>query len=221
MARSAKKTKAIDLTRKRKGETWLEWQTRLAELTRAANDSEDPAPPPEILQHGTYQAEIVQYDNGSLCRVLRNIATSPITAMYQRGGLTDERYRAATQIAMVAEYLESSVGVRGQMIDARVDNARGNADVLLEKLSWVRMQSTYSEWRNRLPMPKRAVLDMVTVQRPLTGTARAYNWTWARARNELLDALDRWNDIMDTKADRIDEQAVARIHYRLGGGVVI
>lgn len=147
-----------------------------------------------------------------------NRRQSPITRMYEAGAINDEQLRAAEEIATVAEMIERTVSVRGASLEARVDNAGAGRDVLIESLARVRLEVAYSSWRDRLPTPKRMVLDMVITNRPLVATARVYGVPWRKARAALIHALDRWTDIKEHVWNRIDEEDVRSIYARIGCG---
>ena len=90
--------------------------------------------------------------------------------------------------------------------------------MLTERLSHVRLEMTYNRWRDRLPMPRRMVIDMVISDRDLVGTARVHNIPWRQARCRLIAALDLWLELRDAVWREIDGDDTARAYRRLGEG---
>lgn len=142
---------------------------------------------------------------------------SGIDRMAESGQISDEQHAAAMDICYVAERIERAVSVRSGNIEARVDNQGADRDELIEKLGTIRLEMTYSAWRDRLPMPRRMVIDMVTNTQSLVNTARSYGVPWRKARGRLIDALDRWIDIREKIWATIDEDDVIRVHRKIGG----
>lgn len=142
---------------------------------------------------------------------------SGIDRMHETGQISNEQHGAAMDICYIAESIERAVSVRSGNIEARVDCQSGNTSLLIESLGRVRLEMTYSRWRDRLPMPRRMVIDMVTNTQSLVNTARSYGVPWRKARGRLIDALDRWIDIREMIWNTIDEQDVASVHFKLGG----
>lgn len=142
---------------------------------------------------------------------------SGIDRMHESGQISNEQHSAAMDICFVAESIERAVSVRSGNIEARVDCQGGDRDQLIESLGRIRLEMTYSNWRDRLPMPRRMVIDMVTNTQSLVNTARSYGVPWRKARGRLIDALDRWLDIREMIWNTIDEQDVAAVHFKLGG----
>ena len=150
-----------------------------------------------------------------------NSRQSPIDRMYESGQITIEQQNAATEISIVAEAIERDVNVRGASLEARVDNSGAGRDVLVETLGRVRLELTYSYWRQHLPMPRRMILDMVLTNRPLVATARAYGVPWRKARKWLIAALDRWIDFKERIWTRVDVEEVERAYRMLGAGILL
>lgn len=142
---------------------------------------------------------------------------SGIDRMAEIGQISTEQHAAAMDICFVAERIESAVSVRSGNIEARVDCQGAGRDQLIESLGIIRLEMVYSAWRDRLPMPKRMVIDMVTNTQSLVRTARSYGVPWRRARKQLIDALDRWINIREMIWNTIDENDVRPIHFKLGG----
>lgn len=172
-----------------------------------------------LFDHGHKQGTPETYAQMDL--IPTNRRQSPIDRMYESGQITIEQQNAANEIASVAEAIESSVGVRGASLEARVDNSGAGRDALVEHFSRVRMEIAYTAWRDRLPMPRRMYLDMVLTNRSLVATARVYGVAWRPARKRLIEALDRWSDIKEATFRNVDQEDVERVYAKLGGGILI
>lgn len=146
---------------------------------------------------------------------------NPVARMFEDGQLTEEQFDAANQIAAVVEAIERSVSVRGASLEARVDCSGAARDLLIESLALIRLDVIYSAWRNRLPTPKRLVIDMLTANRSLVATARVHRVNWRKARKWMLSALDRWIEIREQHWHAIGEDDVQAIYAKLGCGVLM
>jgi len=127
------------------------------------------------------------------------------------------QYQAAQEIAQVAEAIERAVSIRCASIEARVDNSGSGRDFIRERLHIVRMEQAYTRWRMMLPMPKRLVIDMVLTERALVATARVHGVPWRKARNYLIDALDRWEEVKGHVWRCVDTDDVLRVEQRIEG----
>ena len=145
----------------------------------------------------------------------------PIRRMHEGGGINDDQLLAAEEICSIAEMIESAVSVRGASFEARVDQSGSGSAALVEHFTRVRLEIIYSQWRLRLPTPKRLVLDMVLTNQPLTATARSYGTPWRAARMKLIDALDRWCNIKDHVWRSVEAQDIEAQYARLGGGMLV
>lgn len=174
--------------------------------------------PPEAERHGDYVEVTVVAEDRSSATVKRNRMTNPMLTLYENGVITEEQFDASVEIARVAEEITRPIGMRSASLEARVDNSGSAKNLLIENLSRVQLEATYSRWRDRLPMPRRMVIDMIVEQRPLAATARIYRIGYRKARKHLINALDRWIDIRAKVFEIIDEKDVAAAQYRAGGG---
>lgn len=206
---------------KRRGETDLDWKTRVALLDQAESGRGASPLTPEAEQHGSFESVFMPAANGQQAKVRRRKSTSGLYRMWEKGSITAEQLDASTDIALVAERIERAVSIRCASLEARVDNSGSARDILAERLNHVRAEATYTRWRNRLPTPKRMILDMVLTDRDLFITARVYSMGWPKARRLLIRALDNWIDIKAKVWKDIDERDVTPIHLKLGGGYLI
>lgn len=183
--------------------------------------ADDAILPPEALAHGEYaEVTIVEAERSSQATVLRAKDRSPLLDLRNRGFLTEEQYAAACEIAGVVERMEATVGIHSASLEARVDNSGAARDMLIETLSQVRREVAYTIWRGWLPYPKRMVIDMVVLQRPIKATARRYKMGLPKAKIRLSDALNNWEVAKDRVRKMLDEQDVLAAHQRAGGGIL-
>lgn len=203
---------------KRRGETDLEFRARLAQAMREGKRFGDIITP-ETARQGDYGETFVTHvESNTKAQTMRNRRYSALELMHEKGTITPEQFGTYQQICEVAEKIARGAGVKTGSLVARVDNSGGNRDLLLERLAWVRLEATYTTWRNRLPMPRAMVLEMITLDRDLKATARVYNKPWPKARAMMLRSLDLWNEIHEAMHRQIDEQDVERIYRGLGEG---
>jgi hypothetical protein len=177
-------------------------------------------PTPEAERQGDFVEVTVIADDQSSATVKRNRRHDPIMSLYERGAITEEQHDAAVEIARIAEEITRPVGLRCASLEARVDNSGSARNLLIENLSRVQLEATYNRWRDRLPMPRRMVIDMVVDHRPIDATARIYNIGFRKARARLIHSLDRWIDIRSKMRELIDAQDVEAAQLRVGGGSV-
>ena len=200
------------------GETYREWQDRqtTAELIRRRPG--EPLIAPETAAHGDYADALVTHiETNTRAQTKRNRQQSALATMHERGAISPAQYEAARQIARIAESIERAVSMRGARLEPRVDFGGSGRDMLVERLSQVRLEMTYARWRERLPMPRRMVIDMVIGDRDLVATARVHNVPWREARRRLIAGLDMWLELRDQVWREIDADDTARAQRRLDG----
>ena len=171
--------------------------------------------PPEAERHGDYHEVTVVAEDRSQATVKRNRKISGMVRLYENGRITPEQFLATVQITRTMELFGRDVSVRASSVQARVDNSSNRDNDLYEDIRRVRDEVTYRKWHHRLPMPKRMVIDMIVVDRPLAATARIYRLSWARARLALTDALDLWNQLRDDADKLIDEDDLKSLRYKI------
>jgi len=203
------------------GETHREWQDRLdaAELVRRRPG--EPLLPREAQAQGDYADCLVTHvETGTRAQTKRSRQQSALALMHDRGAISTAQFEAAGQIARIAESIERAVSLRGSRLEPRVDCGGSGRDMLTERLAQVRLEMTYNRWRDRLPMPRRMVIDMVIGDRDLVGTARAHHVPWREARRRLLGALELWLELRDAVWREIDGDDARRAYLRLGEGTL-
>lgn len=202
--------------RKRRDETEWQFRSRLARLRQEARDRAEPIVPIEAESHGEYVSEDVMHvETGTRAPTKRRKSISSLVRMHQTGKLDNAQFEAAMRIARIAERIEGQVGVRCASLEGRVDCSSGNRDVLLERLGQVRDEIAYTRWRRQLPLPRRMILDMILVDRPLATTARIHGKRWERARETFIRALDLFTELRSRVSKDVDERDLFAAHARL------
>lgn len=208
-----------DLRSKRRFETHFEHQNRLAEMTDFEREYGEPIVPAEWQQHGDFDDTFITHvETNTMAKTKRRRSANGLARLHENGHIDADQLAAAVEIAEVAEMIQRMVSVRGASLEARVDNSGSAKPMLEEYLARIRAERTYALWRQRLPRPKRMILDMLLVDRDLFATARVYRMGWPRARRLLIDALDRWNNLRDKIGDEIGEREAEAAYARLGEG---
>jgi len=207
--------------RKQPSETDLQWRLRIQQLDTDLRDKCGPLVTREAERHAKYSDEFVLHiETLTLARTKRNVTITPIMDLYNRGTIDKDQFSAAVEIQMAAEVVQAAVSLRGASLEARVDNSGSARDALVEHIAGVRVARTYTLWRQRLPVPKRLVLDMLLEPGSLASKARKHHVSWPSARNTLVRALDRWNELREKVGREVDERDIEAIHLRIGEGVL-
>jgi hypothetical protein len=221
MARTARTRKTLSQpTRGRLGhETHLQWTERLALADTIRRRPGEPLLTPETEAQASYvDALVTHVETNTRAQTKRNSQQSALAQMHERSAITAAQYEAALQIARIAERISLAGSLRGSRLEPRVDCASSGRDFLAERLNQVRLEMTYTTWRDRLPMPRRMVIDMVVSDRELVATARVHNVPWRQARTRLIGALDLWLELRERIWRDVDAQDAERAYRRLGEG---
>lgn len=213
MARGRNK---VDPYAKKASETDLQWRSRIARLKQMDEAEKETLVSPETQRHGDYYKTFVMHvETGTYASTERNRQVSSLAVMRDKGRISDQQFDAAQRIAGVAEAIERNASVRCASLEARVDCSGSSRNPLIETLHQVRMERAYTAWRERLPYPKRMIIDMVICDRSLKATARKYGVGWPRAFRLLGNALDEWPAIWDFASRVIDQDDVDAAHRRV------
>ena len=216
---TARKGSAQEPLGKLPGETHREWQDRRDNGDLVRRYPGEPLIPAETEAQGDYgDAVVMHVETGTRAQTRRNRQQSALALMHERGAISPGQFEAVGQIARIAESIARAVSLRGSRMEPRVDFGGSGRDMLTERLAQVRLEMTYNRWRERLPMPRRMVIDMVIADRDLVGTARAHNVPWREARRRLIAALELWLELRDAVWREIDADDAARAYRRLGEG---
>lgn len=207
------RTKQDPLAR-RAGETIWEWRSRLAAQAEAEERRGQDTVTPEAKRHGLTEG-LVKDDEGRTWQSYRRKSRSALAYMRERGNLTDDQFYSAQRIAEIAEMLQRSVGIGCASLEARVDCSGSARDALNESLYRVRAEGAYTEWRSKLPLPRRMVIDMVTQDSGLKAIASQHSMGWPKAQEILKAALDLWPETFAKYVGRIDQDDLDRQHARL------
>ena len=200
---------------KRAHETHWEWRSRVAAQKQAEANAKEAIVTKEAERHGLDREFVTHTETGTVTTSYRRKTRSALEYMRQQGSLSDEQYYSAQRIAQIAEMIEKQVSLGCASMEARVDCSGSARDALNESLYRVRAEAAYTEWRHRLPLPRRMVIDMVTQDAGLSRIASEHNMGWPKARRILTEALDRWPEIFARYVKQIDAEDLAAQHARL------
>lgn len=203
----AKRSKS-DPTARRKGETHLQWRSRIAQMQETARKAGEDIVTPERKEKGDLQRV---GDKSGETRTYQTRSTSSLARLNTRGVITDQQLDAAKEIALIRERIGQDVGVRGGAVAARVDCEGSNRDFCAESLSRIRAERAYSIWRLRLPLPRALVVDMIFQDHQLAAIAKSYNTGWPKAIERLRDALDLWWELKREMRDAINQDDVDEV----------
>ncbi len=145
----------------------------------------------------------------------------PLDRMARLGTIDADELAAAEEIAQVIEAIERSVSVRSGSLEARVDCSGSARDALVESLGRIRLEVTYREWREKIPVPRRMILDMLTTNVPYNRLAKRHRLHWRTARKRLISALRLWISLRADARRVVDREAVEDAYARLGEGVLV
>lgn len=146
---------------------------------------------------------------------------SPLMRMYQNGKISLEELAAAEQIADVIEMRERAVAPKTAMLEARVDCSGAGKDVLVEGLRRIRYEVAFSIWRDKIPVPKRMIMDMIQTNQSYTQQAQKYGLNWRTARKRLLTSLQLWIQLIEETQKNVSVRDVYEIYDKIGGGTLL
>ena len=209
-----------DFRQKRRGETDAQWKARVAQADLSRISRVGEIVTPEMMERlPVSEAMVMHSESFTLARTMRVASSTSLDRMLERGSLTNEQIDAAEQICAVVGMIERDVSMRGANLDARVDCSGSAKGALIERLAVIRLQVTYSRWCQRLPMPRRLVIDMLTCSGSMKAVARSYRIDWPKARKILRSALDTWLDERDRTWAQVDHEQVDEVYRQIGCGV--
>ena len=204
-----------DPNARRTGETHWQWCDRLASQRAAEARKGESIVTPEAEASGLTKGFVTHTEEGTVTSTYRRRSTSSLERLEKRGVITNRQLQAARDIAGIAERIERQVAVKTASLTARVDCEGSGRDPHIESLTRVRYERAYSDWRLRLPLPRRMVLDMVTEDSQLAVIGVRHGKHWRAAIGILKAALDEWEVCKDDAFNRIDQDDVDRSHARL------
>jgi hypothetical protein len=146
-------------------------------------------------------ANLETYHSDSLMQLERN------------GTINREQKEYAEAIANVYRSIESDVALKIASFEARVDNGgRAGAALIAERITRVRLHLAYTIWREQLPVPKQAVLDMIVGDAVgYTVVARRYGMHARKSKRWLIEAIDRWPSCVDRAYDVVDREVYGAV----------
>lgn len=158
---------------------------RLAEKWKHKNGA------PETLEHASRTRQ------GALARLCA------------AGDIDAEQLGWALEIAEVAEQIQADVAVRTASLETRVDCGESRRNGSAEGIRRVRFHVAYTNWREQIPQPRAAILDMIIGETiPFSTAARRYRIGRDRAKRLLIGAIDLWPECVDAAARRIDRDTL-------------
>ena len=203
-----------DTYAKRADENHLQWRARIARIEETRRRQGEDTVTPEARRHGL-SASLVRDDEGRTWQSYRRKGRSALAYMRERGNLSDDQFHSAQRIAEIAEMLERTVAVTCASLEARVDCSGSARNAINESLYRVRAEGAYTEWRSRLPLPRRMVIDRGTQGAGITAIASQHNMGWPKAQSSLKAALDRWPEIVARYVKAIDQDDRDQQHAKL------
>lgn len=131
-----------------------------------------------------------------------------ILQLERNGTLNKEQVEHVAEISNVHRSIESDVAIKVASFEARVDNSGAGANRAAEGINRVRMHLAYTIWREALPAPKQAILDMIVGDAVgYSVVARRYRMHARKARRLLLEAINRWPRCVDRAFEVVDRDA--------------
>lgn len=143
-----------------------------------------------------------------------------LARMARLGKISADELADAHEIASIIEMIEGQVGVRCASLEARVDYAGSGRDTLVESLGRVRTEVAYSIWRERLPEPKRLVIDLLIGAEGYVDLARRHGMHWRTARKRMMTAVRIWSSIKIAVRHQIGADDVTELYARIGEGTL-
>jgi hypothetical protein len=190
------------------GETDAMYQARVESLRRIVGRS-------RMLKRWDHKNEGTPETHENAARTRQGA----LARLFMAGHINADQLGWAAEIAAVAESIEADVAVRGASYEMRVDYSGSGRNTIVEGIMRVRREVAYGWWRDRIPEPRRGVLDML-VGEPVSYSTIAiqYRMGKARARRLLIDALDLWPDAMRYAEREVDDATIAAATAGILGG---
>ncbi|MEE4153444.1 MAG: hypothetical protein V2I27_04730 [Erythrobacter sp.] len=149
----------------------------------------------------------------TLARAAR-VSQGAMARLFMGGHLSIDQLAWSAEIRTVAERIGRDVAIGTVSLETRVDNGFSGHRLAEESLGRVRAEVAYSGWRAALRRPA-PVLAMIVDDIAVRSVARHYRMRDAGARALLIDALDAWPDWCADARDRVDEDDLAAMAWRL------
>ncbi len=133
-----------------------------------------------------------------------------IARLFELGTIDADQLGWAAEIAAAAEEIERDVVIRPMTYEPRIDCAHSTDGLLIEGLHRVRRSVAYTHWRGRLPMPKRMVLDVLSIEQlSLTVSAERHNVHRRVVKRAVIRALNGWPASLEFAENRVDVSELA------------
>ena len=131
-----------------------------------------------------------------------------LARLYMSGAIDADQLASAEQIVRVHAQIVRDVVVATTSLETRIDAGRGGDGIFYEALGRVRAEIAYSAWRGSLAKPG-VVLAMITEDVAVTTAAQRFGMRTATAKQQLVDALDRWPGAMADARRSVDAADLA------------
>lgn len=139
-----------------------------------------------------------------------------LARLFAQGSIDAEQLAWAGEIALVAERIGSDVIVKTASLETRIDGKRHGDGGFHERLSQVRREVAYGNWRRSLGLDAGPVLEMIIGDAlGYSVVAKRYHMHNRRAKAMLIDAIDRWPAHYIDACKSIDQAALDRAHARI------
>ncbi len=139
-----------------------------------------------------------------------------LARLYAQGSIDEEQLAWAGEIALIAERIGADVIVKTASLETRIDGRRYGDGGFHERLSQVRREIAYGNWRRSLGLDAGPVLEMIVGDAfGYSVIAKRYHMHNRRAKAMLIDAIDRWPSYYIDACRSVDQDDLDRTHARL------
>ena len=183
--------------------------------TKPTVDSDRPTD--EQFASGQYEHQFITHVETSTKREAyrRKQTRSAFERLCERGAITDDHLQSVSEIGAYLEFSARSLATKGASMEARVDCSNSSSHAMNESLRMVRLERAYGVWFRTLKLPRQMFVDMIFEDSQLAAIARSYNKSWVKARELLIDELDRWPALRDDAIRGIRHEDLLIQHARL------
>lgn len=145
-------------------------------------------------------AKAAQVQQGALAR------------LFMSGAIDAHQLASSQEIRTVHERIGADVRIGTVSLETRVDSSRAFDGTFFESLRAVRAEVAYTRWRAELRGDAAIALDMIAEDLGIEEARRRHRLGRPKAKKLLIDALDRWAEIIGTVCKEIDEATVIAAH---------
>lgn len=135
-----------------------------------------------------------------------------LARLFMSGAIDAHQLASAQEIRAVHERIGADVAVGTVSLETRVDTSRAFDGTFFEKLGAVRAEVAYTRWRSELRGEGLIALAVIVEDLGIEEARRRYRLGRPKAKKLLIDALDRWAEIIGTVCKEVDEATVLAAH---------